>query len=149
MKPHETNDQNLYIYLKITSSFQPWQKQNCALLKLLSYWIACSIQISQHICAIWPIFFKLYSCILPDAYMVDTGWSVQTLLFLAWYLFLYHQTYMGTSPHFSAIVYNGKPFFLLSIWFPGWQSLSKMGSTLKGKNLLQWEQILSFKSWPH
>ena len=28
------------------------------------------------------------------------------------------------------------------------ETLQEMGSTLKGKNLLLWEQILSFKSWP-
>ena len=32
--------------------------------------------------------------------------------------------------------------------FAGWRSPSKKGSTLEGKNLLQEEQILSFKSWP-
>ena len=44
--------------------------------------------------------------------------------------------------------YKGKQLLWLPICFPGQCSPFKIGSTLKGKNLLLKEQILFFKSWP-
>ena len=38
-------------------------------------------------------------------------------------------------------------FLCLPVCFPGKQESSERRSTLKGRNLLLWEQILSFKSW--
>ena len=41
---------------------------------------------------------------------------------------------------------KGSNFFLLFCLLLGMKKTSKIGSTLKGKNLLLWEQILFFKS---
>ena len=38
--------------------------------------------------------------------------------------------------------------FVIPVFFPGQKRHFEMGSTLKGKNLLQKEQILFFKSYP-
>ena len=48
---------------------------------------------------------------------------------------------------FSIIFYKGKQLPWSHVCISGRQSLAKCGSTLKGKNLLLWEQILSYKSW--
>ena len=50
---------------------------------------------------------------------------------------------MGTTPSFSAIFSKGGNFRDL-LCLTGGRSLSKMGSTPKGKNLLRWEQIISY-----
>ena len=44
--------------------------------------------------------------------------------------------------------YKGKQLLLLPVCFPEQCRPFKIGSTLKGKNLLLGEQILFFKSWP-
>ena len=49
---------------------------------------------------------------------------------------------------FSAIYYNGELASVAFCCFPGGCHPSKSESTLKGKNLLMEEQILSFKSGP-
>ena len=53
---------------------------------------------------------------------------------------------------FSQANYFLRSFNCVYLWrpvcFPNRLSLSKLGSTLKGKNLLRMEQILSVKSWP-
>ena len=45
--------------------------------------------------------------------------------------------------------YKGKRLLWLLIFFHGQWNPSKIRYAPKGKNLLQQEQILSFKSWPH
>ena len=52
---------------------------------------------------------------------------------------------MGRPPYY-VVFSKGKQFYELPVGFPGGRNLFKMGSTLKGKNLLLGEQILSFKS---
>ena len=52
---------------------------------------------------------------------------------------------MGTAPRFS-IIFLKETTFTTSVCFPGGQNPFKMASTQKQKNLLQLEQILSFKS---
>ena len=56
---------------------------------------------------------------------------------------------MGTPPSFSARFSKGDNFSWLPVCLPGGQSLPQMGSTLKGKDLLWWEQIRSFMRWLH
>ena len=52
---------------------------------------------------------------------------------------------LNATPAFcSAMFLKGDNFLRLPVCLPGGQSRPKMGSTLKGQNLLQWEQILSF-----
>ena len=57
---------------------------------------------------------------------------------------------MSTTPWFSIIFTKGNNFCDFLFAFIDNAALSKylIGSTLKGKNLLLWEQILFFKSWP-
>ena len=45
-------------------------------------------------------------------------------------------------------VFKGRQCSCLPVCLPGGRSLLKMRSTLNGKNLLRWEQILSFKRLP-
>ena len=52
---------------------------------------------------------------------------------------------MGASPCLSAIFMMGENYG----GFPGQCSLSKMGSTLKGKNLLHEEQFFPIGVFPH
>ena len=53
---------------------------------------------------------------------------------------------MGTVQCVSAIFTKGDYYHRFLVCFLGKGSLFKVGSTLKGKNLLLEEQILSFKS---
>ena len=56
---------------------------------------------------------------------------------------------MGTHPYFSVVFTKGDNFSNF-LFFAGWRSPSKKGSTVEGKNLLQKKQILSSKvDLPH
>ena len=60
---------------------------------------------------------------------------------------LYCLTCMDTYPwFFSHQFYQGEHHLWLPVCFPSWHRPSKLGHNLKGKNLLQEEQILSFES---
>lgn len=57
--------------------------------------------------------------------------------------------WMFTIPCLSTIFIKGNTFLWLLADFPWWQSPSKMGLIIKGKNLLLEEQILSSRSESH
>ena len=50
---------------------------------------------------------------------------------------------------FSRHFYKGKQLLWLPIYFPGWCIHFKVGSTLKGKNLLLWSKFFPLRVDPH